>query len=78
MTEDLTPYPLFLNAVPLEELPDDELELFASNLALAARDAILRCDTTAQIECWVRHWARAESERQNRGMEPESLLEWVN
>jgi hypothetical protein len=72
------PYPLFLNAVALEDLPDDELELFATNLAIATRHAINCCEPCSQIEAWVRHWARAESERQKRGMEPETLMERVH
>lgn len=78
MEDTLSPYPLFLNALPLEQLPDDELDDFAFNLALAARDSIYRNEDVAQIECWVRHWARAESERQHRGYEPETLLDQVN
>lgn len=78
MIDDLSPYPLFLNALPLEQLPDDELEEFAFNLAAATRESIYRNEETAQIECWVRHWARAESERQRRGFEPETLLDRVN
>lgn len=76
--EEIEPYPLFLNKVPLEDLPDDELDLFATNLAIAARDAISRAEPVSQIECWVRHWARAESERQRRGMDVESLMERVS
>ncbi len=78
MEEDLSPYPLFLNAVPIEQLEDDELEEFTLNLALATRDAIDRSEPCFQIECWVRHWARAESERQARGFDVEPLLDWVS
>lgn len=78
LEEPLSPHVLFLNGLPLEQLPDDELEEFAFNLAIATRDAIGRNEPCAQIECWVRHWARAESERQRRGFEVESLFERVN
>ena len=75
---EATPYTTFLNALPLDQLPDDELDLFAHNLALATRNAVATNEPMFQIECWVRHWARAESERQRRGFEPESLFEQVN
>lgn len=75
LDEHLSPYPLFLNSVPITELSDDELDEFTDNLAIQARASVSLNEPHHQVDAWVRHWARAESERQRRGMAKEMLFE---
>lgn len=68
---------LFLHSVPVEDLADDELQFFATGLACQARAAVAESKTVYDVDQWLGHWARAEKERQRRGMAVEHLFEMV-
>lgn len=67
-----------LNGVPVEDLCDDELDLFTGNLAVLARISIAEHECVEVVDHWVRSWARAAWESKRRGLEFDPLIEVVS
>ncbi len=72
-----SPHGLFLHGLPVDQLSNEDLCTFAHSLADATRAAVTENEDIATIDAWVRHWMRAETERQKRGMQTMRLLEVV-
>lgn len=73
----MSPHGLFLHGLPVEVLSDEDLGTFATSLADATRAAVAENEDICTIDAWVRHWVRAENERQRRGMTTQRLFEVV-
>lgn len=69
---------LRLNGVLIEDLADDELDLFTGNLAVLARESVALSEPITIVDHWVRSWARAARESQRRGMDFDPLFEVVS